>query len=60
MNNLLESRDLGEMEKYIGYKMDHNKKDGYIKLTQPVLIKSIEDEFKLGEHGLTPSTPAET
>jgi hypothetical protein len=34
-------------KEYIGYKVDHDVKDGSIKLMQPVLIQSCEDEFDL-------------
>jgi Reverse transcriptase (RNA-dependent DNA polymerase) len=36
--------DTGEMKEYIGNKVD--RKDGRIKLTQPVLLQSFGDEFK--------------
>ena len=39
--------DQGEMEEYIGCKVEHNKTEGYLKFTQPVLMQSFEDEFEL-------------
>ena len=41
----------------MGCKIDRNLEEGWIKLTQPVLIQSYTDEFDLPE-GETPKTPA--
>jgi len=40
---------VGNFNEYIGMKVDRNFKEGYIRLTQPVLIKSLEDEFLKAE-----------
>eukprot|EP00957_Ditylum_brightwellii_P007401 560521-Ditylum_brightwellii.AAC.1 len=48
------------MVKYVGCKVDRNKRDRYIKLTQPVMKQSFEDDFDLKEGGHQPKTPAET
>jgi hypothetical protein len=53
---MVECDDVGEMREYVGCKIGRN--DGYVKLTQPVLVKSSEDEFELPE-GQAPRTPAE-
>ena len=41
--------DIGEMKEYIGSKVEHDKEEGWIRLTQPVLLQSFEDEFELPE-----------
>ena len=51
-----ECDDVGEMQEYVGCKVE--RKPGYIKLTQPVLIQSLNDEFDLPD-GKAPKTPAE-
>ena len=35
------------MNEYVGYKIE--RKDNAIKMTQPVLVQSLEDEFELPE-----------
>jgi hypothetical protein len=47
---------VGEMREYVGCRIERN--DGYVKLTQPVLVQSFEDEFEIPE-GQAPKTPAE-
>ena len=42
---LLDCEDSGELNEYVGVKID--KKDNAVKLTQPVLIQSLEDEFEI-------------
>jgi hypothetical protein len=39
--------DQGELKEYIGCKADHDMENGSIKLMQPVLMQSYEDEFDL-------------
>ena len=46
--------DVGEANEYIGNKVD--QKDGTLKLTQPVLLQSFQDEFELPHE--RPMTPA--
>jgi hypothetical protein len=41
--------EVGPLEEYVGCKIEYNKDEGDIKLTQPVLIQSLEDEFDLSE-----------
>jgi hypothetical protein len=50
--------EVGELKEYIGCKIEHNKEKRFMKLTQPVLLQSFEDEFNLPD-GRTPNTPAE-
>lgn len=47
--------EIGKLTEYIGCKIDRG--DGYMKLTQPVLLQSFQDEFDIPE-GKTPSTLA--
>jgi hypothetical protein len=51
-----ECDDVGEMTEYVGCKVERTT--GFIKLTQPVLVQSLDDEFELPE-GRAPRTPAE-
>ena len=37
---------------------DYNREEGFIKLTQPVLLQSYKDEFELPEGTAVPTTPA--
>jgi hypothetical protein len=45
MKSRFECDDLGELNEYVGCKIDRN--EDYVKFTQPVLIQSYEDEFDL-------------
>eukprot|EP00957_Ditylum_brightwellii_P107402 8195256-Ditylum_brightwellii.AAC.1 len=56
---LKDLNDLRPMKEYVGCKNDHNTEKRYIKITQSVLIKSLENEFNLDEHGNMPKIPAE-
>jgi len=47
--------DVGPLSEYVGCKIDRGK--NWIRLTQPVLLQSFEDEFPLPKKA-TPSTPA--
>ena len=47
MKNEFDCDDLGELQEYVGCKIDYNKDEGWIKLTQPVLIQSLADEFDI-------------
>ena len=40
--------DIGEMKEYVGNKIECTS--DMMKLTQPVLIQSLKDEFKLPDH----------
>jgi hypothetical protein len=53
--------EVGELKEYVGCKVEHNKEEGWIKLTQPVLLQSYDDEFELpkGESPRTPAIPGE-
>ena len=60
ISSLLECDELGQMDEYMGCKVERNMEEHYIKLTQPALLQSYEDEFDLDEHGLTSKTSAES
>ena len=49
--------DVGELNEYIGWKIDYKPEERTLKLTQPALLQSFKDEFDLPE-GPTPNTPA--
>eukprot|EP00957_Ditylum_brightwellii_P035609 2698993-Ditylum_brightwellii.AAC.1 len=59
MMNLFECEELGEVDEYVGCKIDYDQKDGSTPNTQPVLLQSYKDEFKLDEHRKVSKTPAE-
>ncbi|KAL7563155.1 hypothetical protein ACA910_014434 [Epithemia clementina (nom. ined.)] len=60
MQEQFECDDCGQLNEYIGCKVDLNRQQRFIKLTQPVLIRSFNDEFELpNEAHSTPSTPGE-
>ena len=52
MNQLFECDDIGDMEEYVGCKID--KEEGSIKFTQPVMLQSFKDEFDLENQRETP------
>jgi hypothetical protein len=51
--------EIGELNEYVGCKVEYNRKEGWMKLTQPVLIQSFEDEFDLSSASGKCLTPAE-
>lgn len=57
MNGEFKCDDLGSLEEYLGCKIEYNREDGSMKITQPVLLQSFKDEFDLPE-GPVPRTPA--
>jgi hypothetical protein len=57
MMKLFDCDDVGELKAYVGYKVDYDREAGTIKLTQPIMIQSFQDEFQLPE-GKPSNTPA--
>ncbi len=57
MMKLFDCDDVGELKEYVGCKVDYDRANGTMKLTQPVMIQSFVDEFNLPS-GATPNTPA--
>jgi hypothetical protein len=49
--------EVGNMNEYVGCKVERNHEEGSIKMTQPVMLQSFTDEFNLPE-GPVPNTPA--
>ena len=49
--------DVGWMDEYVGCKVDVDRQNTTMKITQPVLLQSFHDEFQLPEK--TYDTPAE-
>ena len=49
--------EVGELKEYVGCKVEYNKQEGWTKLTQPVLLQSFVDEFKIPNEK-SPTTPA--
>ena len=39
--------DVGELDEYVGCKINHDKEKRSIRFTQPVMIQSFQDEFEL-------------
>jgi len=60
MNQLFECDDIGDMEEYVGCKI--NKSEGSIKFTQPVMLQSFKDDFDLENQreAITPAEPGST
>ena len=56
--NKFEYDDIGEINEYLGCKIDWNWEDKQLRLTQPVLLQSYEDEFELPPTGRSTNTPA--
>ena len=50
--------EIGELKECVGCKIEYNRDEGYMKLTQPVLLQSFEDEFDLESVAGTYTTPA--
>ena len=50
--------EIGELKEYVGCKIEYNKEQGWMKLTQPVLIQSFDDEFDMPNREYkTPAAP---
>ena len=58
MDDQFECEDGGELKEYVGCKIEYDRKIPIMKLTQPVLIQSFEDEFEVNKLGRDVSTPA--
>ena len=54
----VECDDTGEIQEYVGCKVQFDDENRTIKLTQPVLIQSFNDEFTLPQKNYTsPARP---
>ena len=52
-----ECDDIGELKEHVGCKINCKPHRGYLRVTQPVLLQSFEDEFNLPK-GKAPTLPA--
>ena len=58
MKKLFDCDDVGDFKEYVGCKIDYNQDEGELRFTQPVLLQSYVDEFKLPDYEYM--TPAES
>ena len=54
----VDCNDMGAMVEYIGTKKDTDYKKCKLKITQPVLVQSLRDEFDFKNPNYCPETPA--
>ena len=54
----VDCNDMGAMMEYIGTKLDTDSKKHELKITQPVLVQSLRDEFDFENPNICPETPA--
>jgi hypothetical protein len=61
MTDRFDGDEVGELKEYIGCKVDYDPIGGHVKITQPVLLQSFVDEFKLptGDVPITPAVPGD-
>lgn len=57
MKKRFDCDDIGELKEYVGCKIYHDREKRTLKITQPVLLQSLRDEFVLPD-GEPPITPA--
>jgi hypothetical protein len=62
MNQILDCDDGGDILEFIGCKIDYDRTNKSLRFTQPVLLQSFTDEFKIAEKEMpkTPGTPFKT
>jgi hypothetical protein len=53
----VECDDSGEIQEFVGCKIDHDKEKRSMKITQPVLLQSFKDEFGVETGNEVPKTP---
>ena len=56
MKQIFECDDGGEMKEYIGVKLEMDRNRGWMRMTNPVIIQSFQDEFELSSNA--PPNPA--
>ena len=56
--DLIDCDDIGPLMDYIGNKIEFNRHECWVRLTQPVLLCSFNDEFTFSEPNRCPKTPA--
>jgi hypothetical protein len=57
MTDRFECDEIGNMDEYVGCKLERDYEERSLKLTQPVMLQSFSDEFELPD-GPVPNTPA--
>ena len=50
----VDCNDIGEMQEYISTKISINQRNKTLKITQPVLVQSLNDEFNFSEPNAKP------
>jgi Reverse transcriptase (RNA-dependent DNA polymerase) len=55
MHQFFECEDIGKLKEYVGCKIERNKENQSLKISQPVIIQSFEDEY-----GVKPDFKLET
>ena len=55
---LIDCDDIGPLTDYIGNKIEFNRDERWVRLPQPVLLRSFKDEFTFDEPNKCPKTPA--
>ena len=58
ITDLIDCDDIGPLTDYIGNKVEFNCDEYWVRLTQPVLLRSFKDEFTFSECNKCPKTPA--
>jgi hypothetical protein len=61
ITRLWDCDEVGETKECVGLKVEYKPAEGFMKLTQPVLIQSLADEFPVPEDGAiaTPGVPGD-
>lgn len=61
IKRFFECDEVGETKEYVGLKLEYEPEQGYMKITQPVLLQSLDDEFEVpkGDPVATPGVPGE-
>jgi hypothetical protein len=57
MGKIFDCEDVDEMNEYVGCKIERDPEEPSLRITQPVLLQSFEDEFDLSQMG-KPGLPA--
>jgi hypothetical protein len=58
--SLFNCKDVGEMNEYVGCRVEHNREASWMRLTQPVKIQKFVEEYGIDiVSNRIPSTPAE-
>ena len=58
ITDLIDCDDIGPLTDYIGNKIEFNRDERWLRLTQPVVLRSFKDEFTFSEPNKCLKTPA--